>query len=478
MDKIKFGTDGWRAVIAREFTMENVRRVAQATALYFKELPTKNKPIIVGYDNRFLSEEFAQAAAGVLCANGLSVLMTGQAMPTPAVSWGVKHFKAAGAVVITSSHNPYEYNGFKIKSDFGGSALPETTQRIETLIDKQRVKSLDLEQARQRRLIKPVDLEAPYLNKITAYVDMEKIRKFPLRIVYDPLYGSGLDFLGRCLEWKRPGANRCKVLSIHNQRDPLFGGLQPEPVEESLRDLKYAVRKNHAHLGIAVDGDADRVGLVDDQGRYITSHKILGLLIRHFIKNRKVSGPVGKTISGTFLIDRMCAVYGLELRETPVGFKHLGELILKENFMLAGEESGGMGFHHYIPERDGVLAGLLLLELAAMEGRPLSWILKEMEKEFGAFHYQRLDLGFPLERRAALLDGLTKNPPALMDRTRIRKIKDFDGVKFILEDDSWLLIRPSGTEPLVRIYAESSQPARVRRLLETGRQLAFKYANK
>jgi len=476
MEAIKFGTDGWRAVIAREYTMENVERLAQATALYFLGLKPRDRRIIVGYDNRFLSEAFAARTAEVLCGNGLPVLMTHEASPTPAISWGVKHFKAAGAVVITSSHNPAEYNGFKLKSDFGGSALSETTQAVERLLDKMPVKTLPLAEARKRKLLKDADLKTPYLNKITSYVDMAAIRRYAQTVVYDPFFGSGIGYLEDALNWKRTTPLRCKVAPIHSRRDPLFGGVNPEPIAENMQDVMDAVKRNRAQIGLVVDGDADRVGLVDDRGRYVTSHKILALLIRHFIRNRKERGSVAKTISGTFLIDRMCEAYGLELKETPVGFKYLGELILKSGFMLGGEESGGMGFHHYLPERDGVLACLLLLELTAKERKTVSQLIDEITQEFGPFFYNRIDTHFPLARRQALLAGLTRKPPVSLDGVKVKEIKDFDGVKFILEDGSWLLIRPSGTEPLVRIYSESPKRGRVPKLLELGRKLAFSYA--
>lgn len=476
LQPIKFGTDGWRAVIAREYTVENVRRVAQATAAYFRELPSAKRPLLVGYDTRYQSERFAAAVAEVLCANGLTVLMPPAASPTPAISWGVKHFRAAGAVVITSSHNPAEYNGFKLKSDFGGSALPETTSRIEALLDRGPVKTLPLAEARRRKLLREIDLDTPYLQKITSFVDLHAIRRCAQTVVFDPIHGSGGGYLEKALDWKRREPQRCRVLSIRSRRDPLFGGVNPEPIAENMGALMEAVKRSGAKMGLCVDGDADRVGLVDDRGRYVTSHKILALLLRHFVRNRGQRGPVAKTISGTFLIDRMCERYDLELTETPVGFKHLGELILKRNYLIGGEESGGMGFRGYLPERDGILCCLLLLEMTAMERKTVSQLIDELTREFGAFYYDRIDTRFPVERRHALLEGLAQEPPAALDGVKVGRIKDFDGVKFILEDGSWLLIRPSGTEPLLRVYSESPQRARVARLLEQGRKLAFKYA--
>ncbi len=476
MEPVKFGTDGWRAVIADDYTVENLRRVAQATARYFLGLKRRDRRILVGYDRRFLSEYYAARTAEVLCGNGLPVLFSRAATPTPALSWGIRHFRTAGAVVITSSHNPSEYNGFKIKSDFGGSALPETTHKIETLLDRSRPRILPEAEARSRGLLRDIDLDAAYLDKITSYVDLHAIRSYPQTVVYDAMFGSGGGYLERALNWKRREPLRCRVIPLHAQRDPLFGGLFPEPIAANLGELMTTVRRHRARLGLAVDGDADRVGLVDDRGRYVTSHKILALLLRHFVRNRGERGPVAKTISGTFLIDRMCRDYGLPLRETPVGFKHLGELILKRNYMLGGEESGGMGFHHYLPERDGVLACLLLLEMTAKERRTVSSLIAELTRRFGPFHYQRLDAKFPLARRKDLLLGLGLKPPLVLDGADVREVVDFDGVKFILADGSWLLIRPSGTEPLVRIYAESPQRERVARLLAEGKKIVSHYA--
>lgn len=473
---IKFGTDGWRAVIAREFTVANVERVAQAAAGYFLEQPRPERGILVSYDSRFASGRFAAVVAEVLCGNGLRVRLTPAPAPTPAVSWGVKHFRAAGAVVITSSHNPAEYNGFKLKADFGGSALPEATRRIEALLDRRPVRRLAAAEARRRRLLADASLEAPYLAKLADFVDLGAIRRHAQTVVFDAMHGSGAGYLTRALDAQRSGPRRCRVVEIREGRDPLFGGVNPEPIAENLAALMSAVRRERAGLGIAVDGDSDRVGLVDERGRYVSSHKVLALLIRHFVRNRGERGPVAKTISGTFLIDRMCARYGLELTETPIGFKHLGELLLHSNYLIAGEESGGMGYRGFLPERDGVLTGLLLLELTAVERKTVSQLIDELTREFGPFHYHRIDTEFPLARRQALLAGLQRNPPAALDGVTVAERKDFDGVKFILADGSWLLIRPSGTEPLLRIYSESPRRERVARLLEAGKKLAATYA--
>lgn len=476
MADIKFGTDGWRALMGREFTVANVQRVAQAAAQYFLEKFGTRPSLLLGYDTRFQSEYFAAKAAEVFCGNGLRVLLTPGPAPTPSLSWGVKHFKTSGAVIITSSHNPAPYSGFKVKSEFGGSAAPEATRRIEELIDRQAVLSLPLDRARSAGLLAVTDPAPAYLNKITGYVDLDLIRSYAQHLVFDPQYGSGLGYLQAALSWKRRTPGRCRVHSIHDHRDPLFGGLNPEPIAENLADLVRAVKRQRAHMGLALDGDADRIGVVDDRGRYVTSHKVLALLLRHFVRNRGRTGPVAKTISGTFLVDRMCEKYGLPLRETPIGFKYVGELILREKFMLGGEESGGMGFEHYLPERDGILTCLLLLEMTARERQPLSRLIRELTREFGPFYYHRVDVSFPLEKRAALLQSLIQKPPASLDRVRVSAVKDFDGVKFILQDGSWLLIRPSGTEPIVRIYSESPVESRVHRLLAIGKKIVFSQA--
>lgn len=474
-DPIHFGTDGWRAIIGREFTFANVRRVAQAAAGYFKGSGLSGRPVLVGYDNRFLSETFAAAVAEVLAGNGLRVWLADSPLPTPALSWGVKRHRAAGAVIITSSHNPYAYNGFKLKESFGGSARVETTRAVEKQIDRAPVRRIPLSEALQRKTIERKELAKAYLEKITSYVDVEAIRANPVRVVYDPIFGSGIGFLERALLGKEGAGARIQIQNIHGYRDPRFGGLQPEPIPEVLADLGKAVKAAGAQAGLAVDGDADRIGVVDERGQYVTSHKILALLIHHFVENRGERGPVGKTISGTFLVDRMCRAYHLPLRETPVGFKYLGELLLNDQYMLAGEESGGMGFQNYLPERDGVLSGLLLLEMMAMEKKSLSAILADITREFGVFQYDRVDQPFPLDRRERLLAGLVKKAPGRLDRVAVGEIKDYDGVKYILKDGSWLLIRPSGTEPLVRIYSEAPTKTRVAALLAEGKKLVAQY---
>jgi phosphomannomutase len=453
--KIKFGTDGWRGVIADDFTFENVRRVAQATADYWnaQRLP---KRAIVGYDNRFLSEIYARLVCEVLAGNGIEALYPPVAVPTPAVSYAVRDRRLCGAVMITASHNPPQFNGYKLKAEYAGPATPEMCSAVEALVDASPVRRGDK--------IQTYDPRPAHVAVVRKMVDLKAIRRAKLRVAIDSMHGSG----GRELE-KLVGGT-----TIRADRDPYFGGVNPEPNDKNLGALCTAVKKLRADIGLATDGDADRLGIVDEKGRYVSIQLVFAMLLLHLLRNRNERGEVVvKSGNSTVLIDRICQAYSIECVEVAVGFKHICQQMREHDVLIGGEESGGIGFRGHIPERDGILANLMLLEMLATTGKPLTKIMRELQKEFGASAYDRIDMHYPLERRERLIVHLAENPPGRLLGSSIREVKTYDGVKYLAEDDSWLMFRTSGTEPIIRIYSEATTSAKVKKLLELGRKTAL-----
>ena len=459
--KIKFGTDGWRGVIADDFTFANVRRVAQATADYWNSQPLPKKTI-VGYDTRFFSEVYARLVCEVLTANGIETLYAPEAVPTPAISFAVRDQKLCGAVMITASHNPPEFNGYKIKAEFAGSATPEICTAIESRLDATPVKSVKFDGA-----VEIYDPRLTHVAFIKKMVDLKAIKRAELRVVFDSMHGCG----GRVLEKLAGGT------TIRADRDVLFGGVNPEPTGKNLGALMTAVRAQRAHIGLATDGDADRLGVVDNRGRYVSIQLVFAVLLLHVLRNRQQrQGIVVKSGNCTVLIDRICQSFGLKCVEVPVGFKWICQQMREQDVLMGGEESGGLGFRGHIPERDGMLANLMLLELLAMTGKKFSQLLDEVQKEFGKSAYERIDMHFPLEKRQQLLEYLAKNPPATLAGAPLKEVKTYDGVKYIANDDSWLMFRTSGTEPIIRIYSEAASATKVRQLLNLGQQTAMEVA--
>ncbi len=465
---IKFGTDGWRAIIADEFTFANVERVAQASADYWSANPVAGteRKVIVGYDRRFLSDAFAARSAEVFAGNGFQVILTPCPTPTPSVSYAAKDQRAVGGVMITASHNPPSFNGFKLKSHYGGSADPATCAAVETFLDKSPVKTAPLAAALKSRQIKVKDVRPAHYAAIKRLVDFKLIAKSKLRFAHEALFGVGAG----CFEELLAGTT-CRVTTLNARHDAFFGGINPEPIKQNyVRSAAYL--KQHPHdICLVTDGDADRVGGMDGRGRYLTTHQIICLLLHHLIVNRKGRGRVVKALNTTSMVDAMCAAYGLGLTETAVGFRHIGAEIIKGGVLLGAEESGGIGFPGYIPERDGLAAGLMLLEMLATERVSVNRLLARLVKQFGPHEYGRIDTRFPLEKRAALMDFLKRNPPARLLRSPLADVKTYDGVKFIAQDASWLMLRGSGTEPILRIYAEGKSTAAVQKLLKLGVQL-------
>jgi phosphomannomutase len=465
MAQIKFGTDGWRAVIAEDFTFANLDRVAQATADYWNANPVKGttKKVVIGYDRRFLSNEFAARVAEIMAANGFTVLLSDSPTPTPAVSFTVKAVKGIGGVMITASHNPPAFNGFKLKAHFGGSAEPAMCQAIEALLDKSPVQSVKLDDAVKAGKVALQNFEPDYFAAIKQLVDFPLIAKSKLKFAHEALYGVGAGCFDKLLK-----GTTCKVSTINAAHNPNFGGINPEPIEKNYGNSQAFLKKHPHDICLVTDGDADRVGAMDGRGGYLTTHNLICLLLLHYIKNRKGTGRVIKALTTTSMVDKICSHYRLPLVETGVGFKYIAAEMIRGNVLLGFEESGGIGYPGHVPERDGILSGLMLLELLATERKPVNQLLAELEKKFGPHRYARIDTHFPLEKRQALMDYCKRNPPAKLLKSPVAAVLSYDGVKFVAKDGSWLMVRGSGTEPILRIYAEAKSDADAQRLLKLG----------
>ncbi len=496
--KIKFGTDGWRAVVARDYTFANVERVAQAYADYLaanrsgtlaKKLEdeiqilkdeTKSPLsedvfvrntlrryfplVIVGYDRRFLSEFFGQRAAEVLVGNGLRVSLFAEAVPTPLVSWAVKELKAEGGVVITASHNPPDFNGFKIKATWGGSASPDMTSAVEKLMDANPPKRGDLPGDTHELLAPAIE---SYRAQIASYIDLDRIRSSAAAVVVDPMHGAGGTWVESFLS-----GGKLKVETIRAYRDPLFGGVNPEPIDSNLAPLKQRVLESKALVGLATDGDADRVGAVNELGETMTMHDVVPLILLHLVRERKMTGGVVRTFSQSVLLKRIAGAYNLKLYQTAIGFKYIADLMLKEDILIGAEESGGIGVKGHIPERDGILNSLLFLEAITTAGVPPSEMLRELHREFGKFHFGRKDLHVETAHGKQLVEELAKATPHKFAGYNVSGVETLDGTKLLFEDESWLLFRQSGTEPVLRIYSEATDVKKMRALLAAGEELA------
>ncbi|MDD4940808.1 MAG: phosphoglucomutase/phosphomannomutase family protein [Candidatus Omnitrophica bacterium] len=462
--KIKFGTDGWRGVISDDFTFANVRRVAQAVSDYYlARNPDKKVSIAIGYDYRFLSDRYARIMAEVFAHNGIHVWVSDQAIPTPTLSFAVKQRGCTAGIMITASHNPGEYNGIKIKTAEGGAAGADVTGEVEKFLD------LPAEHRHgPEGSITTVDMTKEYVRFLRSYVDLKKFKNARFRILVDTMHGSGRDFLAQALK-----GTAIKLEYTRLDHNPSFEGLRPEPIPENLQQTLAKIKKGKYDLCLVLDGDADRIAAITGDGEFISPQKILGLLILHLIQDRKMTGGVVKTLVGTNLIDNVTKKLKLKLFETPVGFKYISELMINDDILVGGEEAGGMGFKEYVPERDGSLAGLLLMEMMVMRKKSITRVLADMEKEFGRYYYLREYItvqalgGFKMESVTSIRQVLDK---------RVVKVNDIDGVKLILEDGSWLMLRASGTEPIIRIYAESKSLKRTRDMLAFGRNLILKNA--
>lgn len=464
---IKFGTDGWRARIAEEFTFSNVEIVSQALIDYLKsEKPNGDLKLLIGYDRRFLSDQFAKRAAEVMAGNGSRVELFSHDVPTPLVSFEVKRRGLDGGVIITASHNPPEFNGYKFKAPFGGSATPRITNEIEKRIGATSPQRIALEEAKGlAHLIEPSD---DYQRHLESLIPMQDLKKADTLVIVDPMHGTG----GRWVENLLSGG-KIRVETIRADRDPLFGGVLPEPMPWNLELTARTIRERGALMALVTDGDADRVGAMDENGGYINTHQILMILLLHLVRRKRWKGSVVRTFSQSVIVKRMAESYGLRLFETPIGFKHIGEIMLDpaNDFLIGGEESGGIGVRGHIPERDGIFNSLLLLEAVLAAGRKPSEIVREIWQEFGEFHFERRDLHVPIAAGLKLVSDMRENTPARFAGYNVTNIATLDGTKLIFEDESWILFRQSGTEPVLRIYCEATSVEKMTTMMDEGEKL-------
>ena len=470
---IKFGTFGWRGVIADEFTFANVRLVTQAIAAYLNKKADEEKKtlcsVVVGYDTRFLSENFARCSAEVLAGNGIKTLLCPQHTNSSYIDEILRR-KADGGINFTASHNPAQYNGLKFSPSWGGPALPETTQIIEKYcreIKAPEIRSMEFSEAKEQKLVEVIDPRPAYLKRIRQLVDLKSIGKSHIKIAIDLLNGTGAGYLDELVE--ETGC-RCKV--IGKQRDVLFGGHAPEPSKENLGELFEVMKKESCRIGISTDGDADRFGILDTDGSFINPNETIALLLYHLIKTRKWKGVAARSVMTTHLIDRIAEKFAVEVRETPVGFKYIGEVMVKEGdkFIIGGEESGGLTIRGHIPEKDGVLACLLVAEMAAISKKPLRKSLEEIEKLVGTVISDRVNFHLLPGEMDDFRLALEKRQPQTFDALKVKKTVTLDGHKFILEDGSWIGFRLSGTEPVVRMYVESDSKIKIKKLISAGKK--------
>ena len=469
---IKFGTDGWRALIARDFTFHNVRACAQGVARYLKQEGLASRGLVVGFDTRFASEEFAAEVAQVLTANGIKTYLCQQAAPTPVVGYNIIHRGAGGAVVITASHNPGQWNGFKYKPEYAGSASPEVVARLEEeiaqVLVEDNVPTCTLEEAQQQGLLECIEPAPPYLDNLGRVLDLEALRNAGLKVAVDSMYGAGAGYFSRLLS----GGNTA-LLEVHSERNPLFPGMrQPEPIAPNLGGLLEAMGQQGSDVGIAIDGDADRLGVMDENGQFITTLQTFALLCLYLLEVRGERGPLVKSLTQTSMIDRLGELYSVTLHSTPVGFKFLGPVMMREHALAAGEESGGYAFRGNIPERDGILSGLMLLDLMVRTGKRPSELIDWLYQKVGPHHFDRWDLPFQEANRSAILKRVGQAELQTLAGKRVRHIDTRDGYRFNLEDGYWALARFSGTEPLLRLYAEAESPQKAQELLGALRDLA------
>lgn len=462
--QIKFGTSGWRAVMAEEFTFANVRRAVTGIARYVASQKPSAAKVIVGRDPRFLGETFCAIAAEVLTAHGVTPLVIADAAPTPAIAYAVLRERADGAINFTASHNPPEYNGIKFSTPDGAPALPEVTRRIEAEIAA--IETVAPSPSPTNG-VPQLDPRGPYLARLREIVDFSAIKKGGLRVVYDPLWGAARGYPDALL--RDAGV---QVACVHDHRDVLFGGHAPEPDDQLLEALREEMRGTKAHIGIATDGDADRFGIVDEDGTFFQPNYIIALLFDYLVESRGWRNGVAKSVATTNLINALARHHAIELHETPVGFKYIGELIKQDKIVIGGEESAGLSIRHHVPEKDGVLAGLLCCEMVATRGKPLSRQLAELFAKVGSFYPQRENFRLTPEVKAKFTEKLRQEPREFFGR-KVCEVVRTDGLKLLFDDNSWVCYRLSGTEPVVRLYSEAGTPEALHRISESAKQWIF-----
>ncbi|MCH8061301.1 MAG: phosphoglucomutase/phosphomannomutase family protein [Chloroflexi bacterium] len=469
---IKFGTDGWRALIAEDYTFDNVRLCAQGTAVLLKRHDLASRGVVVGYDTRFASEHFAAAVAEVFAGNGVATYLCDKAAPTPVAAYNLVSLHAGGGVVITASHNPAGWNGFKYKPDYGGSASPEIVEELEQLIaDAEEAgiaERMPIEEAVSKGLVEYIDPEPAYLNHISSLVDLAGIRNAGLDIIVDSMHGAGAGYFKKLLD-----GGSTRIVELRAERNPAFPGMaQPEPLAHNLGRLREDVPDRSADVGLATDGDADRLGVVDEDGNFITTLHTFALLCFHQLDVLKRKGPLVRSITMTSMVDRLAELYDVPVFDTPVGFKFLGPVMMEENALIAGEESGGYAFQGNIPERDGILSGLMLLDLMVKSDKSLTELIDTLTEKVGPHFYDRWDLQFEESQRQAIISRLEAAKPDVIAAKSVERIDTRDGFRYVLAGGYWALVRFSGTEPLLRIYAEAESPGDVSALLAAVRDLA------
>jgi phosphomannomutase len=452
--KIKFGTDGWRGIIADDFTFSNVCKVTRAIAHYLETAYAKDRPVLVCYDTRFLADQFANTAAHVLADLGWTVKVVDRDAPTPVIAYNAKHLNSAGALMFTASHNPAPYCGIKYIPDYAGPATTDITDTIVSALDSA---SDAPPSGKNGHLISSFDPKPAYMQFIDSMLDVEKIRSAKLKVKYDALYSTSRGYLDEVLQHCG-----CETESFHTHRDVLFGGGMPEPKGDQLDELVKAVVNDKADLGLATDGDSDRFGIVDEQGTFLTPNIVLMLLARHLLQNKGKKGAIVRTVATTHLLDNLANKYGLELYETAVGFKYVGEKMRETTVLIGGEESGGLSVIGHIPEKDGILADMLVAEAIAYAGKPLSQLVAEaIADASGPLYNNRLDMHLTNEHKEAVLATFLNNPPTSVAGIAVKEVGRKDGIKLYLEEGSWVLLRPSGTEPLIRVYMETNSPEKM-----------------
>jgi len=467
MTDIKFGTDGWRGVIADDFTFENVRRVSRAIASYVLKDEDFQKGVVIGYDTRFASQSAARVVAEVVANAGVAVKIANEAVPTPAVSLAVKQLGAAGGIVVTSSHNPWNWNGVKFKGGFGGSATPAIIQKIE------REMIAGAMPTGAQAPIEEVDLKGPHIRKMCEFADMDRIAKSKQKFGIDSMYGSGRGVLAGIFDDRH-----IEYVAIRQEMNPLFPGINPEPIEPHVAMLQKLVVKEKCHAGFATDGDADRIGAVAEDGSFVDSHKCFAVLLRWLLERKKWPGDVVRAFNTTRMLDRIAAKHGRKLHECAIGFKYIADLMMEREIVIGGEESGGIGYSRYLPERDGILNSLLLANVMADEGKPLGQLVADLQREYGPHYYGRRDLHIPEAVKQLAIQRAGAESTARLGRYNVIKKEALDGVKFYLDApqeqngaEPWILFRASGTEPLLRLYAEASSKGLVEEILESGEAL-------
>ena len=470
MNNIKFGTDGWRARIAEDYTFDNVRRAAQGFAQYLKDHDLAQKGVVIGYDQRFLSDLFAASAAEVMAGNGIHVWLTNHNTPTPVISYSVVEREAGGAINITASHNPPPDNGFKVRDPFGGAIAPDGLKEIEAAIppieDVKRVKIADAE---AQGLVTRWDPDAAYIKHLSELVDLDKLRNAGLKILVEPMWGNGAGWFPRLL-----GGGNNTIIEIHAERNPIFPEMKrPEPIEPNIDVALKRTVEVGADVLLIMDGDADRMGIGDENGVYIDQLRAYGLLAYYLLEIRGMRGPIVKTISTTKMLNRLGEMYGVDVYETGVGFKYIAPKVLETNALIGGEESGGYAFRGNVPERDGILGNLYFLDFMVQTGKTPSQLLEDLFKKMGkGYYYKRIDTRFPSEKRPAAKARLDSERPETIAGHPVTDIVTIDGYQYILGDKGWLLIRFSGTEPIIRVYCEVTDPDIVDAVLDAGLELA------